>query len=787
MIPSNRCLRTIISTVLLCTILLQYCDGRSRHRTSSPRRQSKYQLESRRERKPNIILIMSDDQDVLLGSMGAMNKTRRLLGDKGANFINAFVTTPLCCPSRSSILTGQYVHNHGVYSNQDHCVSDEWKAGPERRSFGAFLQNANYRTGYFGKYLNRYDGTYVPNGWVEWVGLLQNSKFYNYTLNRNGQLFNHGHDYHRDYLPDLIANDSVTFFKLSKMAYPDNPIHMVLSMPGPHGPEDGAPQFAQMFQNNQWHRTETWNYNPNFDKHWIMQYTPPLTDQLKTFTDFLQRKRLITLQSIDDAVAKVCNTLEELGELDNTYIIYTSDHGYHLGQYGMVKGKSNPYDFDVRVPFYIRGPKIPAGVDVPNIVLNIDLAPTILNLAGIPIPPYMDGTSIVKLFDPPSNYKVTKRRKFRYVGREPWRDSFMIERTRSPEEWEQYFRKRQKELERGKKPPKTDEECSLPEMQLPCKPGQTKYCVEDEGMIKIRKCRVAAAETKEPKCRCTKIRNTNPKNDNNNNKGKRGSSMTKAEKRQQRVFLRDHVNQGDNYRPGRFLRGRRDVAQQDIDDLSDFAGSYDLQFEISQLSAIIGDTKCRVLTNDTVVCDEEVFESKKSLVEHKKRIDEQLQLLREQMKNLQEIKLYLKRVQPDKDDKEKITKETHICRCEGGLAVTADRDLLADEPDNTDVDVVYEEDIDGEEEEEQQRRKSDKKKKDRTERRRNRQKRKATFEDNFANEAEPFFEDADSNDFEDIDIGNTKETQTLTLLERRRIRKQEKKKSKHKKIALWKE
>ena len=79
-----------------------------------------------------------------------MNKTKRLLGKKGANFVNAFVTTPLCCPSRSSILTGQYVHNHQVYSNQDHCVSSEWKAGPERRSFGAYLQNANYRTGRLG-------------------------------------------------------------------------------------------------------------------------------------------------------------------------------------------------------------------------------------------------------------------------------------------------------------------------------------------------------------------------------------------------------------------------------------------------------------------------------------------------------------------------------------------------------------------------------------------------------------------------------------------------------------
>ncbi|MFH4975295.1 hypothetical protein AB6A40_002004 [Gnathostoma spinigerum] len=306
----------------------------------------------------------------------------------------------------------------------------------------------------------------------------------------------------QDYFTDLIANDTILFIQRHRRKHPLKPFLAVLSFPAPHGPEDPAPQYSHLFPNVETHRTESWNYAPNPDKQWLLQHTGRMEPIHVVFTDVLQRRRLQTLQSVDHSIQRLMNELRELGELSNTYIIYTSDHGYHLGQYGLVKGKNMPYEFDIRVPYFIRGPGIPRNLTIRNPVLNIDIAPTILDMAGVDQPDFMDGRSLLPLIHEQGRTQGKHQRAVRR-SKTPveWRDTVLIERgkmaklTRIRERW-------QKQRDQYGKSARLQHACAQPEFQKLCVEDQQWKCVRDHvGKWRIFKCQEDLQIDEECECR----------------------------------------------------------------------------------------------------------------------------------------------------------------------------------------------------------------------------------------------------------------------------------------------
>ncbi|KAH7985926.1 hypothetical protein HPB49_026216 [Dermacentor silvarum] len=198
--------------------------------------------------RPNMVFFLTDDLDLELGSMmKPLVRTRMLIGDDGVTFANAYVTTPLCCPSRSSILTGRYAHNAGVFNNSlsGGCSSRGWQRGPERSAFAVDLQRAGYETFYAGKYLNQ-------------VG---NSVYYNYTLSINGTAEKHYDSPKKDYLTDVLRAKTLSF--LEGRVDQRRPFFMMVSTPSPHSPFTPAVRHMDAFPNLKAPRTPAFNISAN--------------------------------------------------------------------------------------------------------------------------------------------------------------------------------------------------------------------------------------------------------------------------------------------------------------------------------------------------------------------------------------------------------------------------------------------------------------------------------------------------------------------------------------------
>ena len=371
---------------------------------------------------PNIIFILTDD--MAASDLAYMPQTKKLIEKQGAAFDKFFVSISLCCPSRTSILRGQYGHNTKIVDNELPGGGFEkvYQLGLEQAMFPVWLQQAGYRTAFFGKYLNYYPApasqTYIPPGWAEWYSPVAGDPYgeFNYTLNENGSLVEYGNR-PEDYGTDVYGAQAIHFIQDS--AAQDQAFFAYIAPYAPHKPSTPAPRHAGLYASLELPRPPSFNESNLRDKLKTFLWKPRLTDeQISAFQD-QYRLRIESLQAVDEMVANIVSALQVAGKLENTYIFFASDNGYHLGEHRLPAGKNTPYEEDILVPLLVRGPGIKAGSHIKEIAGNIDLASTFADLAGATIPDFVDGRSLAPLL-------------FREPGSQ-WRHAYLLERGLRPD------------------------------------------------------------------------------------------------------------------------------------------------------------------------------------------------------------------------------------------------------------------------------------------------------------------------------------------------------------------
>ena len=392
---TRRRLRSF-GVVAALALVAPSCSGGSKSPTTSPTSAG-----ATAGSRPNIVFILTDDLSWnLINERFAPHIVE--LQRQGETFSNYFVADSLCCPSRSSIFTGLFPHDTKVATNlpPDGGFQKFQSERLDTKTFAVALQRAGYATSMLGKYLNGYGDPLkpktapVPPGWSDWH--VSNSTGYaefNFALNDNGTFNRYkGKD---KYGVDLLNSYAQSFIKRAA----GKPFAIEVATFAPHAPYTPAPRNADDFPGLTQPRDASFNTNNVNPPAWLGQRNALGPKQIATI-DASYRKRAQAVEAVDKLVADTQATLAAEGLAKNTYIVFSSDNGYHLGQHRLSRGKQTAFDTDIRVPLIVAGPGVPAGRVVPQVVQNVDLYPTFVQLAGgTPATP-IDGRSLLPLLHP---------------------------------------------------------------------------------------------------------------------------------------------------------------------------------------------------------------------------------------------------------------------------------------------------------------------------------------------------------------------------------------------------
>ena len=344
---------------------------------------------------PNVVLIVADDMRAdslwVMSSLGT-------LAERGVTFSRAFVTTPVCCPSRASIMTGLYARHHGALTNNPPLGGIE--KFDERSTLATWASLAGLRTGLIGRYLNGYASTAIPPGWDYWFALWQvnedYSNYYDYRVTDSSGERRYFGAKPEMYSTRMIGQHAQRFIEEDRT----RPFLLMLTPRTPHYPATPDPVDSGTFKDLDLPLPPSYDEADLNDKpRWVLEFGPmgeKKRERLETF----RRRQLESLLSLDRVIGTLVESLRADGRLNNTWIIFTSDNGLTLGEHRLDLGKGCAYEECIRVPLVVVPPGGLAERRVDDrLVANIDLAPTIADIMGVAPGAAVDGHSLLPLLD----------------------------------------------------------------------------------------------------------------------------------------------------------------------------------------------------------------------------------------------------------------------------------------------------------------------------------------------------------------------------------------------------